>query len=369
MKKKPFGFLTIVLGLLALIFPELAAYAGEGTHSPAAIMVAQGGPRATAAPKVPLHDANLAGMKPTIPKRSYTIGVLVPALRDPHWVNESYGFIDEGQRWGLKVILFEAGGYANLEKQISQMEDLAQRKVDGIILCPVNYEGTAPVVDEIVKKGIPVITSNNISKSDKVMAIVRNSDLEIGSVLAERVGEQLKGKGNVVMLSGPAGASWSMLRAEGFKKTLKEKYPGIKILAERWHDSDRAAAMKVMEDYLQTFPEIDYAYTPGDLVGQGAASAIQAAGKKGKIRVVSASFSPTAKKMVEEGLIDYYAGQQALLMGRWAMQTMIKILNGDPVPKPPKEITVPISKVTKDNVATIDTSTEWAPVGWSPPRI
>ncbi len=367
MKKKFFGC-VVVLGLMTLLFPVMASCADERAASPAALM-AQAAPRASAAPKLPIHDANLLGMKPTVPKKAYTVGVLVPALRDPHWVNESYGCYDEGQRWGLKVILFEAGGYANLEKQISQMEDLIQRKVDGIILAPVNYEGTGPVVDETVKKGIPVINANNISKSNMVLAIVRNSDLEIGGVLAERIGEQLKGKGNVVMLSGPAGASWSMLRAEGFKKKLAEKYPGIKILAERWHDSDRAAAMKVMEDYMQTFPNIDYAYSPGDLVGQGAASAVQAAGKRGKIRVVSASFSPTAKKMVEEGLIDYYAGQQALLIGRWAMQTMIKILNGETVPKPPKEITVPISRVTKENVATIDTSTEWAPEGWTPPRL
>ncbi len=348
-----------------------APAAAPATSAPAPAAKPTSAPAAAPAPAAakPQHDANLAGLTPSAPKKAYTIGVLVPNLGDPFWVNQTYGYYDEGTRWGLRVIVFNAGGYDKVQQQISQMEDLTTRGVDGIILAATNFEGTGPVVDEIAgNKKIPVVNANNISKSDKVLAIVRNDDIFIGSTEADWVCAN-KPNAKIVMLNGPAGATWSVDRQKGFSARIKAKCPSADILAERWHASDRAEATKVMEDYLQTFPKIDVAYAPGDLIGQGAAAAIEAGGKKGQISVVSAAISPTSMQMVKDGMIDLVVGQQAALIGRWAMQTMIKALNGESVPKPPAEVTVPVTQISKANTASIDTSLEWAPEGWRAPVV
>jgi len=66
--------------------------------------------------------------RPPKPAKQYTIGVLLPHLSSAHFVGQAYGYIDEAQKLGVKVILFEAGGYEHLDRQIAQIEDLIAQK-------------------------------------------------------------------------------------------------------------------------------------------------------------------------------------------------------------------------------------------------
>lgn len=302
---------------------------------------------------------------PAKANKQYTIGVLIPNLRDPYWVAQAYGFFDEAEKYGAKVTLLDAGGYANIDKQVNQINDLVVRKVDAIALAAVSAQGTANAVDEAVKAGIPVLNMVTMTDSKNVKVRVAPADWDLGAVQAEFIGEKLGGKGKVVMLNGPAGATWSMTRYAGFKATLKEKYPEIKILGDRWTEMDRAVALNTMEDFLQRFPDLNAVYTPSDLIGCGAADAVKAAGKKGQIIVTTGSYSRESDAFVKDGLIQMAAGEQTVLIGRWTTRAAIGILNGDSWPS---IIQQPLQKITLENISKFDSATEFSPVGWSVPR-
>ena len=85
--------------------------------------------------------------RPPKPAKQYTIGVLIPQLSNPHFIGQAYGYIDEAEKLGAKVILHDAGGYQYIEKQVSQMEDLIASKVDAIDLVAINGSATVPMVD------------------------------------------------------------------------------------------------------------------------------------------------------------------------------------------------------------------------------
>ena len=107
--------------------------------------------------------ASLTGPKvenwtpPQKANKPYTIGVSFPHLKDPYWLAVDYGIISEAKRLGIGVSLVAAEGYTDLAKQVSQVENLAQQGVDGIILGSISYTSLDPVVEEIDKKGIPVV--------------------------------------------------------------------------------------------------------------------------------------------------------------------------------------------------------------------
>ena len=44
-------------------------------------------------------------------------------MKDAYWLAVNYGVAEEAKRLGVKMNLVEAGGYTNLNKQISQIED------------------------------------------------------------------------------------------------------------------------------------------------------------------------------------------------------------------------------------------------------
>jgi len=302
--------------------------------------------------------------RPAKPEKQYTIGVLLPMLSNPHFVAQLYGYIDEADKLGAKVKWFDAGGYQYLDKQLSQMEDLIASKVDAIILVAVNGPGTVGAVAQAIAAGIPVINCNVMTDSDKVVTRIRSDDSVIGQMQADYMGQALKGNGKVAMLRGAPGTSWAENRGNAFKKALAERFPNITVVGEQYSQSTPADGLKLMEDFLQTFPQLDGVYNGADTVAIGAAQAVLAAGKKGKIVITTADYQLDTEKFIREGVINATVVQQPGIIGRWGMRAAINTLEKREVPK---VMWTPLLQVTSANADKIDMSTVRAPVGWKPP--
>ena len=55
--------------------------------------------------------------------KPWNVCVLFPHMKDTFWVAVDYGIVEEAKRMGINMTLYEAGGYENLPKQLSQFDD------------------------------------------------------------------------------------------------------------------------------------------------------------------------------------------------------------------------------------------------------
>jgi ABC-type sugar transport system substrate-binding protein len=331
---------------------------GRGTQSS---QQAAGG---AAAASVAAVQAVTEYARPPKPSKQYKIGIAIPHLANPHYVGQAYGYIDEAQALGAQVTLLEAGGYEHLDKQISQVEDLIASKVDAIILAAISGPGTVSAVEAAVAAGIPVINVNVMTDSDKVVTRVRSDDDVIGRMQADFMGDRLKGAGNVVMLRGAPGTSWAEIRGNAFRQQLAAKYPNVKILGEQYSQSTPTDGLRLMEDFLQTFPQINGVYNGADSTAVGAAQAVRASGKAGSIVMTATDFQLDTEKFIREGVITASVLQQPVTMGRWGVRAAINYLEKKPVP--PVMFTG-LMTATKENLDRLDLTTLRAPAGWTPP--
>jgi len=302
--------------------------------------------------------------RPAKPAKQYTIGVLLPQLSNPHFVGQAYGYIDEAEKLGAKVIMFDAGGYQYLDRQISQLEDLIASKVDAIIIVAVNGPGTADAVDRAVAAGIPVVNCNVMTGSDKVVTRIRSDDEIIGQMQADFMGQALKGDGKVVMLRGAPGTSWAENRGNAFKKRLADKFPKVSVVGEQYSQSTPADGLKLMEDFLQTFPQIDGVYNGADTTAIGAAQAVLAAGRAGKVAITATDFQIDTEKFIRDGVMSATVAQQTVIIGRWGVRATINYLEKRDVPK---ALWTPLLLVSAANINNLDLGTLRAPSGWKPP--
>jgi len=302
--------------------------------------------------------------RPSKPAKRYTIGILLPQLSNPHFVGQAYGYVDEAEQLGVRVILHDAGGYQYIEKQMSQMEDLVASKVDAIDLVATNGAGTVSAVESAAARGIPVVNCNVMTDSPKVVSRVRSDDTVIGRMQADYMAQALHGKGNVVMLRGPAGTSWAQIRGDSFKKRMAELAPGVKIVGEQYSQSTPVEGLRLMEDFMQTYPRIDGVYNGADMTEIGASGAIKAAGKAGKIVITTVDFQPESEKFMRDGVLSAAVVQQSVVIGRWCIRATVNYLEKRPVPP---ELWTPLLLITKDNLDKIDFRGVRAPAGWKPP--
>ncbi len=354
----------VMRGLGALIALAAVAVLGCGRGTQPSQSVTTGVAPAGSAEVATASAAVTDYPRPPKPSKQYRIGVAIPHLSNPHYVGQAYGYLDEAQSLGAQVTLLEAGGYEHLDKQISQMEDLVASKVDAIILAAISGPGTVGAVENAVAAGIPVINVNVMTDSDKVVTRIRSDDDVIGRMQADFMGNRLQGKGNVVMLRGAPGTSWAEIRGNAFKKRLAEKYPNMKILGEQYSQSTPADGLRLMEDFLQTFPAINGVYNGADTTAIGAAQAVLAAGKAGSTVITATDFQLDTEKFVRDGVITASVLQQTVTMGRWGVRAAINHLEKRPVP--PVLFTAQ-ELATKDGLDRLDLTTVRAPVGWTPP--
>lgn len=196
--------------------------------------------------------------------KTYTVGfsnVWVGNTWGVQCVNELEAFLRNNEQVS-EYYIYNADNDVN--KQISDIEDLIAKGVDMLILQPISAESVAAVVEEAYEAGIVVVdcTSPLSDVTDMYNVSVVARDYDFGYVGAKWLCEELGGEGNIVCLDGMAGLSSAVLRMEGAMDAFAE-YPGINVIASEYADWDYATAKPVMENLLAAYDDIDGIWSSG----------------------------------------------------------------------------------------------------------
>lgn len=192
-------------------------------------------------------------------------------------VNELEAFLSRNEKVS-EYYIYNADNDVN--KQISDIEDLIAKGVDMLILQPISAESVAPVVEEAYEKGIVVVdcTSPLAGATDSYHVSVVAKDYDFGYIGAKWLCEQMNGEGNVICLDGMAGLSSAVLRMEGANAAFAE-YPNVKVIASEYANWDYATAKPVVENLLATYDDIDAVWSSG---GDMTRAAIEAWAESGR---------------------------------------------------------------------------------------
>lgn len=291
------------------------------------------------------------------------IGFTMPDLSESFWTSMTYGVDEQAKKDGVEIVKGNAGGDANVNRQISQIQDFIQRKVSAIIVGATNGDAVVAIVNQAVARGIPVVGLSSIPNTPKIASAVGADHYGMGKLQAECLGKAIGGKGNVGMMAGPAGQSWADLRAKGFRETTAKDFPGVKVVAESRLADNRNAALTTTEDWLQRFPDLAGIYSATDDIGAGVVAALKSAGRAGKMKVSSSNFSPTAQQLLKDDSFVCVSIQQIVLQGRAAVDQAVKAAKHE---KTQKVVNTPALLITRDNMNTIDLSEVTAPAGYRP---
>ncbi len=248
----------------------------------------------------------------------------------------------------VDVVVLDAGG--DVARQIAQIQDLIQQKVQAIIVWPTNGKAVVPAVKKAFDAGIPVIiTNSNIAEAGLpyIASFSGPNNIDQGNEAAEMMCKALGGKGEIVQISGQPGYTTAMEREKGFEDQLAKSCPDVKILANEPADWNREKAQRVMEDFLVKYPKIDGVYSGDDNMGVGALNAAKAAGRAGNIKFVGATNFAVGYDAIGKG--EYYGSvyQSPVDDAKNALDTAIKVIKHEPVPKMNYFKTPPI---TADNM-------------------
>lgn len=260
---------------------------------------------------------------------SYDITLMQVSLAGYYYQGIDHGAHSAGEQAGVEVTTLAAEGYASPELQLQQVEDAIQRGTDAIVLAPSDIAGSVPVVEAALEAGIPVVNiSTEVAHPDVYM--VMQDDYRLGIQLADRLAEVIGSDGGGgVLIAGPANATWSRKRTEGFHDRIAEAYPNIEVLAAPTQLVDPVEGLASFEDAVQAHPEIDWITSVHYFILQpGAIPSDYAA-----VPYVSFGYEPDSINALESGGLDSVFGINPVAMGRIGVGTAISLLNGGEEPR------------------------------------
>ena len=107
------------------------------------------------------------------------------------------------------------------------LDQAVQKKATGILLAVTDPALLKDSIDKAVAAGIPVITIDSDAPSSKRLFFIGTNNYQAGFTGGERLAQELKGKGNVVVFTMPDQSNLQE-RLRGYKEALG-KTPAIKI--------------------------------------------------------------------------------------------------------------------------------------------
>lgn len=252
------------------------------------------------------------------------VGFSISTLNNPFFVTLSEGAKAVSEENGVELVIVDAQDDAS--KQASDVEDLIQQGIDLLLINPVDSSAVGSAVESANAAGIPVITVDRSADSGEVISHIASDNVAGGKLAGEYL-LKLAGEGaKVAMLEGVPGSSAARDRGAGFLEAVEGK---VDLVSSQTANFNRSEGLSVMENMLQAHPDIEAVFAQNDEMALGAIEAISAAGKD--IIVIGFDATDDAVKKVEEGVMAATVAQKPEEIGKIAVETAIKYLNGESV--------------------------------------
>lgn len=221
------------------------------------------------------------------------IGMSFQELNNPYFVTMKQALEEAAASVGATVIITDARH--DVAKQISDVEDMIQKKIDILLLNPTDSTGVEGAVKSAKAAGL-VVAAVDANAKGPVDTFVGSKNYDAGVMACEYMGKALDGKGDVAILDGIPVVP-ILERVRGCKDALK-KFPGIKIVTTQNGKQERDQALAVTENMIQANPGLKGIFSVNDGGAMGSLAAIEASGKD--IKLTSVDGAPEAIKAMQK---------------------------------------------------------------------
>jgi ribose transport system substrate-binding protein len=272
-------------------------------------------------------------------------GVSVMSMYNPFFVREVEGVRDAVKN-DKNVQVLDPDPANDIITQVAQIGEFIAKKVDVIIVDPIDSDGIKPALLDAQRAGIPVINIDSlVNDPDLVISMIVSDNVDAGRQTGKFLFDAIGGEGEVVVIN------WSALgavrdRVDGFKQMIAESYPKVKVVADADAYGVVENAQNIMDTFIQAHPNLKGVFGINNPTVQGAIASIISSKKQGQILACSVDGSQNEIDMIKEGQLLCSPMQQPFVIGQTAVEIAKKYWAGETFEK---SIVIPVINITGAN--------------------
>ncbi len=270
--------------------------------------------------------AAMAVMASSASSQAQTIGVALASDTNPFYIAMLKGMRIEAGKLGYKISVVTAN--SDVAKQLDGVNDLIAKKVDAILISPIDAKALCSAFNKAKSAGVPMMSIARGSACKSQLLHVAMDEKKIGREIAAWTAKKIGGKGKVAMIAGPAGAATFRNLAQGYESVMA-KHPGVKVVYKHNVLLTRENGLKQGEDILVAHPDIAAIYGANDELALGAMQAAKAAGKNKSVVITGMNGVPPAVRAVARGNLDMTVALNPVAWGMLGIKTAKRVMAGD----------------------------------------
>ncbi len=291
----------------------------------------------------------------TAADKPLTIAVIPKGTTHEFWKSINAGAFkarDELAAQGVKVDVIWKGPLKedDRDQQIQTIENFTARRVNGIVLAPLDSQAMVRPVNNAIRAKVPVVIFDSGLKSENYTSFVATDNYKGGVMAGQHMGKLLEGKGNVILLRYAVGSASTEERESGFVDTLKKEFPQIKLIsADQYAGPTRETAYQASQNLLNRFGrDVNGVFAPCEPPTIAMTKALRDIGKAGgKVKMIGFDAGSQSVADMKRGDVQGLVVQNPVFMGYKGVMTMVEHLQGKPVQK---RIDTGVMIVTPENM-------------------
>ena len=191
------------------------------------------------------------------------------------------------------------------------------RTPDAILIAPTDVQAMQAPIQQAAANSKIVLVDTTLKDPSVAVAQVHSDNIKGGVIAGQTLLKLIGNKGKVFVMNVKPGISTTDQRQQGFESAVKGK-PGVSYVGAQYDNDDPAQAASIVSAVLQRNPDLAGIFATNLFSAEGAATALQQAGKLGKVKIVGFDAGPKQVSDLQKGLRQALVAQEPAVIGRTA---------------------------------------------------
>lgn len=289
------------------------------------------------------------GAFPTVPAGT-RVGGVSKTLTNEYWRTLGEGYANIAKANDIEFVYQAAANEGDQLGQLSIAETLITQGFDALLFSPQTDANLMPAYESAIAANIPVLNVND-AVIPSVAHYVGNVQKDNGVRVAKWFVDNTSG-GKVAVIEGQPGVFAAGQRTAGFTETI-EAADGLDVVASVPANWSRELAFNAAANILQQHPDLIGFYANNDGMALGVVEAVKSAGLQEQVAVFGTDGVSDAYASIRAGDLTGTVDSFPVLTGEIAMEVVLRLLDGQDLPR---VVATPQALITKDNVEDYATS-------------
>lgn len=266
---------------------------------------------------------------PSGSEERFRIAVIPKATTHEFWQSVHAGALKGGHDADVEVLWKGPAREDDRDEQIKVVEGFLSRGIDAIVIAPLDATALVAPLRDAKAAGIPVVIIDSGIEWEGYDSFAATNNRLGGQLAAKTLGEELGGKGKVLMMRYLEGSASTTNREEGFLETLVRDFPDIEIVSsDQYGGATAESCQRTAEDLLNRYTEIDGIFVPNESSTVAFVNALASLDLPADTRLVGFDASQPLVDGLRSGAIHALVVQNPMAMGEIGVETAASVLRG-----------------------------------------